>query len=33
MVGCNDFKPAAIKPAVSPEDLDKLDIRVGTIEL
>jgi tRNA-binding protein len=33
MVGCNDFKPAAIKPTVSPPDLDKLDIRIGTIEL
>jgi tRNA-binding protein len=28
-----DFKPTAVKPTVSPEDLDKLDIRVGTIEL
>lgn len=26
------FKPAAIKPAVSLADLDKLDIRIGTIE-
>jgi tRNA-binding protein len=33
MVGWVDFKPAAIKPAVSMADLDKLDIRVGTIEL
>jgi tRNA-binding protein len=33
MVGSNDFKPAAIKPPVSPADIDKLDIRVGTIEL
>jgi tRNA-binding protein len=33
MVGWNDFKPAAIKPAISMADLDKLDIRVGTIEL
>ncbi|MEA2895000.1 MAG: tRNA-binding protein [Bradyrhizobium sp.] len=33
MVAENDFKPAAIKPAVSPGDLDKLDIRLGTIEL
>ena len=33
MVGWNDFKPAAIKPTVSMADLDKLDIRVGTIEL
>jgi methionine--tRNA ligase beta chain len=28
-----DFKPAAIKSTVSPQDLDKLDIRVGTVEL
>ena len=28
-----DFKPAAIKPLVLPADLDKLDIRLGTIEL
>ena len=28
-----DFTPAAIKPAISLGDLDKLDIRVGTIEL
>jgi tRNA-binding protein len=28
-----EFKPAAIKPLVSPADLDKLDIRLGTIEL
>ena len=27
-----DFKPTAVKPTVSLEDLDKLDIRVGTIE-
>jgi tRNA-binding protein len=33
MVGWNDFKPAAIKPTISMADLDKLDIRVGTIEL
>ena len=33
MVGSNDFTPAAIKPVISPADLDKLDIRVGTIEL
>jgi tRNA-binding protein len=33
MVGPKDFTPAAIKPAISTEDLDKLDIRVGTIEL
>ena len=28
-----EFKPAPIKPQVSLEDLNKLDIRVGTIEL
>jgi tRNA-binding protein len=28
-----NFKPAAIKPTVSLEDLDRLDIRLGTIEL
>jgi tRNA-binding protein len=33
MVGPRDFTPAAIKPAISTEDLDKLDIRIGTIEL
>jgi tRNA-binding protein len=33
MGGPKDFTPAAIKPAISTEDLDKLDIRVGTIEL
>jgi tRNA-binding protein len=33
MAGWNDFKPAAIKPTASIADLDKLDIRVGTIEL
>jgi tRNA-binding protein len=33
MVGWDNFKPAAIKPEVSTADLDKLDIRVGTIEL
>jgi tRNA-binding protein len=33
MVASNEFKPAAIKPAISPGDLDKLDIRIGTIEL
>jgi tRNA-binding protein len=33
MVTETDFKPAAIKPLVSPADLDKLDIRLGTIEL
>ena len=27
----NDFKPAAIKPTVTIADLDKLDVRVGTI--
>jgi tRNA-binding protein len=33
MVEPKDFAPAAIKPAISIEDLDKLDIRIGTIEL
>jgi tRNA-binding protein len=33
MVGPEDFIPAAIKPAISIADLDKLDIRLGTIEL
>jgi methionine--tRNA ligase beta chain len=33
MVGPKDFTPTAIKPAISLSDLDKLDIRVGTIEL
>jgi tRNA-binding protein len=33
MVESKDFAPAAIKPAISIEDLDKLDIRIGTIEL
>jgi tRNA-binding protein len=33
MVAPEDFTPAAIKPAISTEDLDKLDIRIGTIEL
>ena len=27
-----DFKPAAVKPPVSSDDLDRIDIRVGTIE-
>jgi tRNA-binding protein len=27
------FSPAAVKPTVSVQDLEKLDIRVGTIEL
>jgi len=27
-----DFKPAAIKPPISFADLDRIDIRVGTIE-
>jgi tRNA-binding protein len=27
-----EFRPAAIKPTVSLDDLNKLDIRVGTIE-
>jgi tRNA-binding protein len=33
MVGPKDFTPATIKPAISAEDIDKLDIRIGTIEL
>src|SRR5436305_11370567 len=35
MAGSNDlhFTPAAIKPAISLADLEKLDIRIGTIEL
>ncbi len=33
MVEPKDFTPAAIKPAISLGDLDKLDIRIGTIEL
>jgi tRNA-binding EMAP/Myf-like protein len=33
MVGLEDFTPAAIKPAISLADLEKLDIRIGTIEL
>ena len=33
MVASNDFKPATIKPDISLADLDKLDIRIGTIEL
>jgi tRNA-binding protein len=33
MVASNDFTPAAIKPLVSLADLEKLDIRIGTIEL
>ena len=32
MAGLQDFKPAAIKPAISIDDLDRIDIRVGTIE-
>ena len=32
MAGLQDFKPAPIKPAISIDDLDKIDIRVGTIE-
>jgi tRNA-binding protein len=27
-----DFKPAAVKPPIAMDDLDKIDIRVGTIE-
>jgi len=32
MTMSTDFKPNAVKPTVSLEDLDKLDIRVGAIE-
>ena len=32
MTAPEDFKPAAIKPAISIDDLDRIDIRVGTIE-
>jgi tRNA-binding protein len=31
MTGDKEFKPAPIKPAISFADLDRLDIRVGTI--
>jgi tRNA-binding protein len=33
MVEPKDFTPTATKPAISVEDIDKLDIRIGTIEL
>jgi tRNA-binding protein len=33
MTASTDFTPAAIKPPISLADLDKLDIRIGTIEL
>ena len=33
MIASNDFTPAAIKPPISLADLEKLDIRIGTIEL
>jgi tRNA-binding protein len=29
----SDFKPAPIKPMIALEDFEKIDIRVGTIEL
>lgn len=32
MAGLQDFKPAPVKPAISIDDVDKIDIRVGTIE-
>ena len=32
-IGPNDFKPAPIKPTITIGDLDKLDIRIGMIEL
>ena len=27
----DEFKPAAVKPAVTPADVEKIDVRVGTI--
>jgi tRNA-binding protein len=33
MTASTDFTPAAIKPLISLADLEKLDIRIGTIEL
>ena len=27
----NDFKPAAVKPSISVADVEKIDVRVGTI--
>jgi len=33
MIEPKDFTPAAVKPPISPSDLDKFDIRIGTIEL
>jgi tRNA-binding protein len=33
MTMSTDFKPTAVKPTVTLADLDKLDVRVGTIEL
>jgi methionine--tRNA ligase beta chain len=32
MNATNVFTPAAIKPVISPEVLDRIDVRVGTIE-
>jgi tRNA-binding protein len=32
MAEANAFTPAPVKPAISIDDLDKVDIRVGTIE-
>jgi tRNA-binding protein len=32
MIASTDFTPAAIKPPISLADLEKLDIRIGTIE-
>jgi tRNA-binding protein len=32
MTASTDFTPAAIKPPISLADLEKLDIRIGTIE-
>jgi tRNA-binding protein len=33
MTASTDFTPAAIKPPISLADLEKLDIRIGTIEV
>ena len=33
MAGGTDFEVVPVKPAVSYDDLQKLDVRVGTIEL
>jgi tRNA-binding protein len=31
-VSMENFEPAAVKPAIEYEDLEKIDVRVGTIE-